>query len=170
MLTIPRSQQTWHNYLLVWPLGKLYLEFRGPYHLQAGSYFLCEPSSPSALAFLNAQLTLYITQLPQLIENVRNENAEGISTAFLLIWLAGDITNLIGGCSQLRSYQITPIQTYYNTSRFGMGGSSTHSRCIGRLLLLRRLRASFPGVLLQPLSEAASYQWGRAPVFTSSSN
>lgn len=34
--------------------------------------------------------------VPQLIENFRNGNAEGISTAFLLTWLIGDIANLVG--------------------------------------------------------------------------
>ncbi|KAF8459130.1 PQ loop repeat-domain-containing protein [Terfezia claveryi] len=34
--------------------------------------------------------------VPQLIENFRNGNAEGISTTFLLTWLVGDIANLVG--------------------------------------------------------------------------
>ncbi|KAF8474884.1 PQ loop repeat-domain-containing protein [Kalaharituber pfeilii] len=34
--------------------------------------------------------------VPQLVENFKNGNADGISTAFLLTWLVGDISNLIG--------------------------------------------------------------------------
>lgn len=35
-------------------------------------------------------------QVPQLIENYRYGSADGISMAFLLVWFAGDITNLVG--------------------------------------------------------------------------
>ena len=34
--------------------------------------------------------------LPQLLENHRNGHADGISLSFLLIWLAGDVNNLVG--------------------------------------------------------------------------
>ncbi|KAK6533845.1 hypothetical protein TWF281_005196 [Arthrobotrys megalospora] len=34
--------------------------------------------------------------VPQLWENFRNQSAEGLSTLFLIIWLLGDICNLIG--------------------------------------------------------------------------
>jgi len=44
--------------------------------------------------------------VPQLIENFRNGNAEGISTAFLLTWLVGDIANLVGEGAELVSYSI----------------------------------------------------------------
>jgi hypothetical protein len=36
-------------------------------------------------------------QVPQLIENYWNGNAEAISLLFLFVWFIGDITNLIGG-------------------------------------------------------------------------
>lgn len=35
-------------------------------------------------------------QVPQLIENYRQGSASGISITFLLVWMVGDITNLIG--------------------------------------------------------------------------
>lgn len=38
-----------------------------------------------------------MSQVPQLIENYRNGNAEAISLLFLFVWFVGDITNLIGG-------------------------------------------------------------------------
>jgi hypothetical protein len=34
--------------------------------------------------------------VPQLIENYRQSSADGISITFLLVWMAGDITNLAG--------------------------------------------------------------------------
>ena len=34
--------------------------------------------------------------MPQLIENYRQSSADGISITFLLVWMAGDITNLAG--------------------------------------------------------------------------
>lgn len=37
------------------------------------------------------------SQLPQLIENYRNGNADAISLMFLFVWFVGDIANLIGG-------------------------------------------------------------------------
>lgn len=36
-------------------------------------------------------------QVPQLIENYRNGNAEAVSLLFLIVWFIGDIANLIGG-------------------------------------------------------------------------
>lgn len=36
-------------------------------------------------------------QVPQLIENYRNGNAEAISFLFLFVWFVGDVANLIGG-------------------------------------------------------------------------
>jgi uncharacterized protein with PQ loop repeat len=36
-------------------------------------------------------------QVPQLIENYRNGNAEAISFLFILVWFIGDIANLFGG-------------------------------------------------------------------------
>ena len=33
---------------------------------------------------------------PQIIENYRRKSGEGLSVSFVLIWLAGDLFNLIG--------------------------------------------------------------------------
>lgn len=35
-------------------------------------------------------------QLPQLIQNYKSQNAEGLSMAFLFVWLLGDVANLAG--------------------------------------------------------------------------
>ena len=35
--------------------------------------------------------------MPQLVENYRNGNADGISFLFLFVWFVGDIANLVGG-------------------------------------------------------------------------
>jgi uncharacterized protein with PQ loop repeat len=36
-------------------------------------------------------------QVPQLIENYRNGNAEAISLLFIIVWFVGDVANLVGG-------------------------------------------------------------------------
>jgi PQ loop repeat len=40
-----------------------------------------------------------VSQVPQLILNYKTGSADGISLAFLLVWLVGDITNLSGKSS-----------------------------------------------------------------------
>jgi len=37
---------------------------------------------------------------PQIIENFRRSSAEGLSMAFIIIWLAGDIFNIAGAVLQ----------------------------------------------------------------------
>ena len=37
---------------------------------------------------------------PQIIENFRRSSAEGLSMTFLVIWLAGDVFNILGGVLQ----------------------------------------------------------------------
>lgn len=41
-------------------------------------------------------LTSFVAQIPQLIETYRDKSVEGLSPGFLLCWLFGDITSLIG--------------------------------------------------------------------------
>jgi len=41
-------------------------------------------------------LTLLAPQLPQLITNYKAQSADGLSMAFLFVWLLGDMTNLSG--------------------------------------------------------------------------
>ena len=44
----------------------------------------------------------YLFQLPQLVANYKAQSADGLSMAFLIVWLLGDVTNLIGSfCSDL---------------------------------------------------------------------
>lgn len=35
-------------------------------------------------------------QLPQLYANYKAKNADGLSMAFLIVWLLGDVTNMVG--------------------------------------------------------------------------
>jgi len=41
-------------------------------------------------------LTFTSFKLPQLITNYKNQNADGLSILFLLIWVLGDASNLAG--------------------------------------------------------------------------
>ncbi|KAI0748128.1 PQ loop repeat-domain-containing protein [Daedaleopsis nitida] len=50
-------------------------------------------------------------QFPQLLENVRNQSVEGLALPFLMNWLLGDATNLVG-C--ILTHQL-PFQTYLAT-------------------------------------------------------
>ncbi|VDB83072.1 unnamed protein product [Peniophora sp. CBMAI 1063] len=53
-------------------------------------------------------LTWLGAQFPQVLENIRNQSVEGLALPFLLNWLLGDLTNLIG-CLLTRQL---PFQTY----------------------------------------------------------
>ena len=55
---------------------------------------LVRPSSRVPVACAWATLTLL--QLPQLFTNYKAKSADGLSMAFLVVWLLGDITNLVG--------------------------------------------------------------------------
>lgn len=46
--------------------------------------------------FMSDSTTLTLLQVPQLHANYKSGSAEGLSMAFLFIWLLGDIANFIG--------------------------------------------------------------------------
>eukprot|EP01083_Nonionella_stella_P291849 992870_1 len=48
-----------------------------------------------ALGWCNIFLWMF-AQVPQLVENYRNKCAESLSTAFLVTWILGDVSNLVG--------------------------------------------------------------------------
>ncbi|KAK0548433.1 putative vacuolar membrane transporter for cationic amino acids [Tilletia horrida] len=50
---------------------------------------------------------------PQLLENYRNKSAEGLSTAFVLIWLAGDALNWLGAFLQGLLWTQIALAGYY---------------------------------------------------------
>ncbi len=53
---------------------------------------------------------------PQIVENYRRTSAEGLSLAFLIIWLAGDVFNVLGSMFQ----QVLPtkliLAVYYTVA------------------------------------------------------
>jgi PQ loop repeat len=53
-------------------------------------YDSCEPLS---LSRATARILVYT---PQILENYQLQSGEGLSVLFVLIWLAGDICNLLG--------------------------------------------------------------------------
>lgn len=67
----------------------------GSISLTCWIFLLVSPLILYSLPILQAILTSF--EVPQLIENYRNGNAEAISLLFLFVWFLGDITNLIGG-------------------------------------------------------------------------
>ncbi|KAL9935627.1 hypothetical protein V8E36_005204 [Tilletia maclaganii] len=54
-----------------------------------------------------------IVYTPQLLENYRNKSAEGLSTAFVLIWLAGDALNWLGALLQGLLWTQIALAGYY---------------------------------------------------------
>ena len=52
---------------------------------------------------------MLMPQVPQLIENYRGQNAEGISLKFLGIWMLGDLTNLLGALYGGLYVQVTSL-------------------------------------------------------------
>lgn len=78
---------------------------------------------------------------PQIVENLRRSSAEGLSKTFLVIWLAGDVFNILGGVLQdvlptmiilAVYYTIADIvllwQCLYYSYRNRQSPSSSHSR------------------------------------------
>ncbi|CAB4476951.1 PQ-loop-domain-containing protein [Rhizophagus irregularis] len=60
----------------------------------------CIYNSQEAVSVFLGYLTLACwlnAQLPQIITNYKNKSVEGLSLPFLVNWLLGDITNLLGG-------------------------------------------------------------------------
>ncbi|KAK0523884.1 putative vacuolar membrane transporter for cationic amino acids [Tilletia horrida] len=57
-----------------------------------------------------AWVTVYT---PQLLENYRNKSAEGLSTLFVLIWLAGDALNWLGALLQGLLWTQIALAGYY---------------------------------------------------------
>ncbi len=56
---------------------------------------------------------LTVLQVPQLAENYRRKNAEGISLAFLLVWFLGDVSNLIGAVWARLVPTVTALALYF---------------------------------------------------------
>jgi len=74
------------------------------------SPYLINPPAFDARAQVDSLLIPFRLQVPQVIENYRNGSAQGVSVAFVTIWLLGDIANLIGttpaGSLQLYNFYI----------------------------------------------------------------
>ncbi|KAF8421925.1 vacuolar membrane PQ loop repeat protein [Tirmania nivea] len=73
-------------------------------------------STREALSGISGSISLaswILLLVPQLIENFRNGNAEGISTAFLLTWLVGDIANLVGSIWANLLPTVVTLALYY---------------------------------------------------------
>jgi len=64
--------------------------------------------------FGSVSLTAWICLLlPQLITNYKNQNADGLSILFLLIWVLGDASNLAGACFTKLSPSAIALASYF---------------------------------------------------------
>ncbi|QUC20078.1 uncharacterized protein UV8b_04319 [Ustilaginoidea virens] len=64
--------------------------------------------------FGSVSLTAWICLLlPQLIANYKAKNADGLSMAFLLVWLLGDVCNLVGALFTKLAPSAVALATYF---------------------------------------------------------
>jgi uncharacterized protein with PQ loop repeat len=81
-----------------------------------GTYFAaCVYSDRQIAAFWFGLINIFCwlwAQVPQIVENYRNQKGEALSLGFLLTWLLGDITNLIG-CIYTHQFQTQLYTAYY---------------------------------------------------------
>lgn len=55
---------------------------------------------------------------PQLVENYQLQSGEGLSVLFVLIWLAGDLSNLFGAIFAGLLPTVKILATYVSPSKF----------------------------------------------------
>lgn len=59
--------------------------------------------SPETISGLTGSISIVcwlVVFSPQIIENFRRRSGEGLSLSFLIIWLAGDVFNVLGAILQ----------------------------------------------------------------------
>jgi len=58
---------------------------------------LCSQKDSAALALgLISVISWGVAEVPQIITNYRQKSTEGLSIAFLMTWIVGDLFNLVG--------------------------------------------------------------------------
>ena len=87
---------------------------------------------------------------PQIIENFRRSSADGLSLAFLVIWLLGDISNVLGAVLQGVLPTMTILAMYYVIADFVLLGQRFYYRGSGL-----SERAAEDGRLEVPTEETA---------------
>lgn len=67
-------------------------------------------SSTLASAFLGyvSMGCWIVATVPQILENWNNQSTEGLAPAFILIWVAGDLLNLLGSWWSVQNIETTP--------------------------------------------------------------
>lgn len=65
---------------------------------------------------------------PQIIENFRRSSADGLSLVFLLVWLLGDIFNILGAVMQGVLPTITILAVYYTIADLALLGQCFYYR------------------------------------------
>ncbi|KAI5809691.1 vacuolar membrane PQ loop repeat protein [Peziza echinospora] len=101
-----------------------------------------ELSLSEALSGISGSISLaswILLLVPQLVENFKNESADGISLAFLFTWFVGDVASLIGAIWAGLIPTVTLLAVYFCFADFVMIAQSLYYR---RLSALRAQRAS----------------------------
>lgn len=65
---------------------------------------------------------------PQIIENFRRGSADGLSLLFLIVWLAGDVFNILGACIQGVIPTMTILAIYYTLADIVLLGQCFYYR------------------------------------------
>lgn len=81
---------------------------------------------------LSSKLSLTSLQVPQLFANFRAQSADGLSMAFLIVWLLGDATNLMGESPYNRFARLADRPGPLSALRLDLPALSHWRSCGGR--------------------------------------
>ncbi|KAF8028732.1 hypothetical protein BT93_E1400 [Corymbia citriodora subsp. variegata] len=124
---------------------------------------LCNAKDEASFAFGLISLVCWgVAEVPQIITNFRTKSSHGVSLAFLLTWVAGDVFNLVG-C--LLEPATLPTQYYtallYTTSTVVLVLQSLYYDHVYRWRKGRRVKSSDPKAEeKEPLRTNATHQSG----------
>ncbi|KAI8095122.1 PQ loop repeat-domain-containing protein [Gilbertella persicaria] len=79
-----------------------------------------DPTFASSVAGYLSILCWLIVFTPQLWENYRRKSGEGLSMTFLVVWLAGDVFNLLGVIMQDLLVTMFVLALYYTIADMGL--------------------------------------------------
>ncbi|KAL7273978.1 hypothetical protein RUND412_003139 [Rhizina undulata] len=104
--------------------------------------------------------------LPQLIENYKNGTAEGLSIAFLTIWLLGDAANLIGAIWAGLLPTVISLAVYFCLADFVLISQTVYYNHITRHLAARREARTQAGGSNDPTEPLLPNRRGSVPVIS----
>ncbi|KAI9323070.1 PQ loop repeat-domain-containing protein [Dichotomocladium elegans] len=92
-------------------------------------------ANASAIAGYLSIICWVVVFTPQLVENYKRKSGEGLSISFLVIWLIGDLFNLVGVILQSLLPTMFAIALYYTVADIGLIWQVLHYRHQSRIVL-----------------------------------